>query len=72
MYKIAGHVKYPYGVISPNDPSQLGLGYNTLEEAVLHRDHMNTLICTYGTDKNVWNYDHWKDKPEPYIVFTAD
>lgn len=45
--RIAGTVKYPYGVMSPNDPSGVGLGYDTLEQAQLHADTMNNMIQLY-------------------------
>ena len=66
MYKIAGNRHYPYGSISPSDPSKLALGYPTLEEAQYHADSMNKSLITYPDG---WNTDYWKTKPEPWVVF---
>jgi hypothetical protein len=70
MYKIAGTVKYPFGSISPSDPSGHGLGYNTQEEAQCHTDRMNTLLDCFNTP-GCWNRDFWKTKPEPWVVFVV-
>lgn len=68
MYKVAGTVKYPYGAISPSDPSGYGLGYDTREEAQHHADRMNVLLEYFDTHE-FWNKEFWKVKPEPWVVF---
>ena len=69
-YKIAGSVKYPFGVISPSDPSGHGLGFNTHEAAQQFADQMNVLLEKFDNCE-FWNKDHWKIKPEPWVVFKS-
>ena len=68
MYKIAGTVKYPFGAVCTSDPSNVGLGYNTPEQAQAHADHMNQLRLHYDTDP-VWNKDYWKTQPAEWVAF---
>lgn len=70
MYKIAGTVKYPFGAISPTDPTGHGLGYYTKEAAQTHVDRMNELLTDFDTDPS-WNKDFWKTKPDPWVVFVV-
>lgn len=72
MYKIAGTVKYPFGIISPSDPSKTGMGYATKEAAQKAADAINRLLETYDDDDSCWNKEHWKTKPEPWIVFSVE
>ena len=67
MYKIAGNVLYPFGSISPSDPSKLALGYDTAKEAQEHADIMNKSLNNF--EPTEWNMNYWKIKPEPWIVF---
>lgn len=71
---------YKWGAISPNDPTPVPLKFYTQEEAQRHADNMNSLIETWeenpvlaidkltGKEIRRWNKDHWKVKPEPWIV----
>jgi hypothetical protein len=68
-YKIAGTVKYPFGVISPSEPNNLALGYLTKEKAQTHATAMNELLDQYPVG---WNIEYWKTKPEPWVVITVD
>jgi hypothetical protein len=68
MYKIAGNVKYPYGAISPSDPSGHGLGFWTEAEAHAHADAMNTALDTFYIDPT-WNKEFWKTLPTRWVVF---
>ena len=61
--------EYTHGALSPNDPSQVPMKYYTKEEAEAHANNMNQLIDSWEENKNgFWNKDHWKVKPEPWIV----
>lgn len=70
MYKIAGTVKYPFGAISPSDPTGHGLGFATHEFAQAHADRMNELLVDFDIDP-AWSKDFWKTKPEPWVVYEA-
>ncbi len=61
---------YKYGAVSPNDPNQMPMKYRTREEAQQHADLQNILKETWEENPvGLWNKDHWKVKPEPWIVF---
>ena len=71
---------YKWGAMSPNDPAPVPLGFYTKEEAQFHADKMNSLIKTWkknpviykdeltGKEFIRWDKNHWKVKPEPWIV----
>lgn len=62
-------MEYTHGALSPNDPSQVPMKYFSIEEAQAHAEYMNKLIDTWEENlKGLWNKDHWKVKPEPWIV----
>jgi hypothetical protein len=65
-YKIAGSRNYPFGAISPSDPTGHGLGFLTREMAQEHADIMNMSLDYYP---NGWNTDFWKERPAPWVVF---
>lgn len=65
--KIAGHVPYPFGAMSPNDPSGVGLGFDTQEQAITHCDHMNSLIQSYDLPTSIWDKSYWTEKPLPFV-----
>lgn len=58
---------YIWVAYSPSDPnkSDKGLRYSSREDARIHTDHMNSILDTYPVG---WNIDHWKTKPEPWII----
>jgi hypothetical protein len=60
---------YPWIASSPDNPNGMenGLGYNTEQEAIMHRDSMNHLLKQFDTDP-MWNKDFWKVKPREWIV----
>jgi hypothetical protein len=60
---------YKWGALSPNDPSQVPLKYFTQAEAQRHADHMNGMIETWEDNfDEFWNKEHWKVKPEQWVV----
>lgn len=60
---------YKWGAVSANDPNQNPLRYKTQVEAQAHADHMDKLIPTWDDpDNKFWNRDHWKVRPEPWVV----
>lgn len=62
-------MKYTHEAMSPNDPTQVPMKYFTKEEAQAHADCMNKLIETWEENpKGLWNKEHWKVKPEPWVV----
>lgn len=62
-------MEYTHGALSPNDPSPVPMKYFSQEDAQRHADAMNQLIDTWEENANgLWNKDHWKTKPEPWIV----
>ncbi len=62
-------MKYTYGALSPNDPSQVPLKFTSLELANKHAETMNALIDTWEENvKGTWNKEHWKEKPLPWVV----
>lgn len=61
--------EYTHGAVSQNDPSQVPMKYFSQEEAQAHADNMNKLIDTWEENPlGFWNKDHWRVKPEPWIV----
>lgn len=58
---------YKWGILSPNDPIQRPLGYETKEQAERMADHMNSQIYLWDLNEK-WNKDYWKEKPEPWKV----
>jgi hypothetical protein len=61
--------EYTHGALSPNDPSQVPMKYYTKEEAEAHVNTMNQLIDSWEENKDgFWHKDHWKVKPEPWVV----
>lgn len=58
---------YKWGILSPNDPTQRPLGYETKEQAERMAEHMNSLIPLWDLNEH-WNKDHWKEKPKPFEV----
>ena len=71
-YNPEGLTDYVWGAMSPSDPTQVPSKYYTREEAQQHADNMNKRIDTW--EENLkgrpgrWNKDHWKVKPEPWVV----
>ena len=62
-------IEYTHGALSPNDPTQVPMKYFTKEEAEAHANTMNALIDSWEENpKGFWNKDHWKVKPEPWLV----
>lgn len=62
-------MKYTHGAKSPSDSSNVPLKYSSQEEAQHHADLMNSLINTWDENPiGFWNKDHWRVKPEPWIV----
>lgn len=62
-------MEFTHGALSPNDPSPVPMKYFTQAEAQAHADNMNKLIGTWEENTNgLWNKDHWKVKPEPWVV----
>lgn len=60
---------YTHGAMSPNDPSQVPLKFFSREDAQAHAVRMNKLIESWEENPNgLWNKDHWKVKPEPWVV----
>lgn len=60
-------IKFTHGAMSPNDP--IPMRFYTKEDAQRHADNMNALIdCWEENPKWFWNKDHWRVKPEPWIV----
>ncbi len=60
---------YKWGALSPSDPTQVPMKYFTQEEAQRHADFMNEFINTWEENpQGIWNKDHWKVKPEPWVV----
>ena len=71
---------YKWGAMSSNDPTPVPLGFYTKEEAQSHADKMNSLIETWeenpviyedkltGNQFRRWDKNHWKVKPNPWIV----
>ena len=71
MFKIAGNKKYRFGVISPNDPAQVGLGFNCRFAAERHANAVNESLKNFESDP-LWDKSYWKTKPEPYIIFEVE
>ena len=68
-YNPEGLTDYVWGAMSPSDPTQVPSKYYTREEAQQHADNMNKRIDTWEENlKGRWNKDHWKVKPEPWVV----
>jgi hypothetical protein len=62
-------IKFTHGAMSPNDPSPVPMKYFTKEAAQAHANCMNSLIESWEENlKEFWNKDHWKVKPEPWVV----
>lgn len=70
MYTILGN--YPYGAISPSDPTKTALGFNTKEEAYNHCTRMNNEIKTYDNKNSTWNKNFWSEKPKEWILITKE
>jgi hypothetical protein len=61
--------EYTYGALSPNDLSPVPMKYFTKEAAESHANSMNALIDSWEENKDgLWNKDHWKVKPAPWVV----
>ena len=61
--------EYTHGALSPNDPSPVPMKYFTKEAAEAHANSMNQLIDSWEENpKGFWNKDHWKVKPELWVV----
>jgi hypothetical protein len=62
-------IKFTHGALSPSDPSQVPMKFSSKEDADAHAHTMNSLIESWGDNPHgVWNKDHWKTKPEPWVV----
>jgi len=62
-------VKFTHGAMSPNDPSQVPMKFYTKEDAEAHAVNMNSIIELWEENVHgIWNKDHWKVKPEPWVV----
>lgn len=69
LYNPEGLEKFAWGAVSPNDPNQMPMPYYTREMAQRHADNMTRMIETWEENPHgYWNKDHWKVKPEPWIV----
>ena len=61
---------YNWGAKSLNDPCALPLRFRTKEQADKHAEGMNNMIHTWNDNVNgLWNKDHWKVKPQEWVVF---
>jgi hypothetical protein len=66
---MAEEIKFTHGAMSPNDPSQVPMRFYFEEDAQRHANTMNALIETWEENPNgLWNKDHWRVKPEPWVV----
>ena len=60
---------YKWGVVSPSDPNQTPLKYETKEQAEDHANRMNAYIEIWDENPgNFWNKEYWVNKPEPFQV----
>jgi hypothetical protein len=69
LHNPEGLKDYAWGALSPNDPTQVPMKYYTKEAAQHHADSMNRQIDSWEENKDGrWNKDHWRVKPEPWVV----
>jgi hypothetical protein len=62
-------IKFTHGAMSPNDPSPVPMKFYTKEDAEAHAVNMNSIIDLWEENAHgIWNKDHWKVKPELWIV----
>lgn len=62
-------INYTHGALSTNDPSNVPIKYSSREEAQAHADFMNSIRITWQENPTgLWNKDHWKEQPEPWVV----
>ena len=69
LHNPEGLKDYAWGALSPNDPTQVPMKYYTKEAAQHHADSMNSYIELWEENTHgIWNKDHWKVKPELWVV----
>jgi hypothetical protein len=62
-------IKFTHGAMSPNDPSPVPMKFYTKEDAEAHAVNMNSIIGLWEENVHgIWNKDHWKVKPKPWVV----